>query len=1646
MDIVDTFNVLIPSDQLDDTLIIGQNLECEASNEFGPGLCLEDSLKNMLSDTDPMFGCATSQFNLLDNEDSAFTITGSADISGGPTSTGLGDNLAVTQMNPVRNRKPVGRPRRRPCNVQLDTDSSDGQEPAEITEEASPSGRLAGRKLCNRLQRSFLIKKGVKGVQLKKELTLGGRININDIEGGLWLKPSVVLKRLTVTIGGFKIELLPGPSYLQDSEANFDSNFSYAADIGYSMLSDDGISAQNPVPEEVTDQDVTEKMCVDDTPLGLGPYVNPNDVQAANGTQMKMCTQEAKDDNQIVVKKEKHVNDRKCGTKSPPDNSTRASNKVDSKEKKPIIAKNQLQSKQPIISNKKCVISEQSSMTKRTTISQNVTSKVVHSSDLHKLKSPKERRSSSEHLKRRGETPLSEHASKHPKMQTGDPKVKPFSPVKKAPSSGSRVVEQHSLSKLSHNLNALKADSSNTSHVTRPLHCSKTPEEVAQEKPKMKKPEKILQKQRSKTARSISLDEPQLFIPDNAPVVKKESVEQQVQHHQEEPANSESVWDGNNCCGQCKKHHNNMFMVGCGRCDDWFHGDCVGLDLLKVREMEEEDQMYVCLKCCEEESKKVELENPANPAAEIKTEVPAHKQPPKAKPGASDELTSGGGRSLRKEQGRSSADVKETHHKTGIQSKLEAKSKSASSTSKKPASMEEIRRSVRDSLKEILVQRLKESDLNVPVEKASEVAKKTERELFYMYKDTENKYKNKYRSLMFNLKDTKNKVLFKKVLKGEISPANLIRMSPEELASKELAAWRKRENRHTIEMIEKEQREVERRPITKITHKGEIEIESEEPVKVPEPVEVQVESPVKVPEVPEEPPSAPEKLAESTETEKDTTNKHKSHLFDLNCKICTGRMAPPVKEAPTKVVKVATTVAKRLSSKSEESSPTVEDDLHLAVLEESFQKAHTTYDQKADHAAGQDEEITFLSCLKSLWRGFLTMNSVAKLVTKAFPVSGIMENLTEDLPDSIQVGGRISPQTVWDYLEKIRATGTKEVCLIRFSPVTEEDEISYTLLYAYFSSRKRFGVVSNNRKQVKDMYLLPLGATEKVPHQLVPFDGPGLENNRVNLLLGLIIRQRPKIDYLPVDINKPTRMSPEVQPVPIPVHETPTEEEDEKLFLASLTTPNKSEKDKLRETEDATEEPITESFEEPSAVENSGQDSLKPLRFLPGVLLGLGGHLPPLPDFGGKPLDDTGKDQPAKKTLAKKKEMPSSESSEGPDVTVATAAPRERFVIKKKEVKPVQAEPQSTSQADVANTSPGKDAEAAPRGPPVSLRDKPPDVSTEAFLESLAKCQNESETTSVDTIKKNDTALLPDSDKIKLESQVVSDHTNTAKPLSGILKKISTFSNVTENKASESSHVAPVDTKHTFALSASKNRSVTTFHQGFLQMSQTKHKLKEHQDPAEVHLRDTVTQAGNPSAVQQDAETVPAVPACNTAAPVHDQQHQPHVPGSNHDPSVLNSYNNSYVQEQNHNTPQAQESDLVTAHVEGLSQPASQLSSEAKEEVQEELYTYRHPWEEREQYSEEREEHHERQSHRRDSHHGKKSRHHHDRERNRKHGYSDKHRDRNRHHRYSEDHYGEKRKERYCSDDHSGRHKERHRHRRDSDYENGRRSSRDSYL
>ncbi|KAJ7341333.1 hypothetical protein JRQ81_005301, partial [Phrynocephalus forsythii] len=88
MDIVDTFNHLIPTEHLDDALFLGSNLENEVCEDFSTSQNgLEDSLKNMLSDKDPMLGSASAQFCLpvLDSSDPNFqmpcsTVVGLDDI------------------------------------------------------------------------------------------------------------------------------------------------------------------------------------------------------------------------------------------------------------------------------------------------------------------------------------------------------------------------------------------------------------------------------------------------------------------------------------------------------------------------------------------------------------------------------------------------------------------------------------------------------------------------------------------------------------------------------------------------------------------------------------------------------------------------------------------------------------------------------------------------------------------------------------------------------------------------------------------------------------------------------------------------------------------------------------------------------------------------------------------------------------------------------------------------------------------------------------------------------------------------------------------------------------------------------------------------------------------------------------------------------------------------------------------------------------------------------------------------------------------------------------------------------------------------------------------------------------------------------
>ncbi|XP_069091843.1 PHD finger protein 3 isoform X2 [Pleurodeles waltl] len=919
---------------------------------------------------------------------------------------------------------------------------------------------------------------------------------------------------------------------------------------------------------------------------------------------------------------------------------------------------------------------------------------------------------------------------------------------------------------------------------------------------------KGLQPRQRRSSKSISVDEPPLFIPDNMAAVKKDSVEHSSPSDKNPSLHAKQ-------CASCKKHHVNRFMVGCWQCGDWLHGECIGLSLSQAHQMRDEGKEYVCVKCSAGEDKRIEscddtaLKNEDKTGADQENKTVESKKTvisketicsftSSEKPKQTEERVknkiklygkgsgdrcvseskeldsrkvhttpmkkstpiSSSSRLLPEEKNDKlhkhlpnvtltedkmpkSGTLEKHEHKKKTEKRLSISNMHPTTPPAPKPSVDQIRQSVRHTLTDILLKRLSESGSKIPEERATKVATKIEKELFSFYRDIDSKYKNKYRSLMFNLRDPKNNVLYKRVLKGDISPDHLIRMSPEELASKELAAWRQRENRHTIEMIEKEQRDAERRPITKITHKGEIEIESESSLKEAEAMEIEEPTVAKPVEKVEELPK--EKAAEPASTS-DTTNQHKDHLFDLNCKICTGRMAPPSEDLSPKKVKIAVGVARKHSDNEVEH---MEEDIASAlstassILASDIAEAEKTESPKTTisspvrprKSVAIEDETTFLARLSYIWKGFINMPSVAKFVIKAYPVSGSLDHLTKDLPDSIQVGGRISPQTVWDYVDKIKASGTKETCLIRFCPVTEEDQISYTLLYAYFSSRKRYGVVANNMRQVKDMYLIPLGASEKVPRFLVPFDGPGLESRRPNLLLALIIRQRLKRLHSTsldeealgntLDVTPEKKQKTEVTNE----EEADVEDEDENEFFNSFTTVLHKSRSRSQELDDDDDDDDDvnddddDDIEPQTAMESlpitSKSEPPKPLRFLPGVLVGWENQSSTL-DLVNKPLpvddilqslfgdsenifdeNETTLDENSKLNEVKRVNKLTNDCV---SVTRTTLDESQESTKVKKSVKsPV------VSSLYAMRTLKG-----------VSLKGKPPDVSTEAFLDNLS--------------------------------------------------------------------------------------------------------------------------------------------------------------------------------------------------------------------------------------------------------------------------------------------------------------------------------------
>ncbi|XP_053619005.1 death-inducer obliterator 1 [Plodia interpunctella] len=687
---------------------------------------------------------------------------------------------------------------------------------------------------------------------------------------------------------------------------------------------------------------------------------------------------------------------------------------------------------------------------------------------------------------------------------------------------------------------------------------------------------------------------------------------------------------------------------------------------------------------------------------------------------------------------RTSSRSQSTYDKAPVVSPSTSRRKDAHSN-KKMESTEPIRENVRKALQEQMTSRMAEHDgPKFSEEEIQQFVYDTEDELYELFsRDVGMKYKAKYRSLMFNIKDRKNLSLWQKICDRSITPKQLVRLSPEELASQELAEWRDQEAKHQLELIKKSEIDLLAASKTYVlkTHKGEEVMETKESVSTELDPNVPVEDLVTalndqtVGDVP--PPEdivlgIPSVEKESTDKKRSSKkrgreyggsghkkSKKESKRSSERRKSKSSRRDSEKEKEPrddkstrrsrrrssrTKSVsnkdalssepkeisdsadrsrqrsRSRTKIKKRSksrefsrsaskgrsrsrsrdsyrtrSSRSKHSSSTEdklkhrsrsqdlvssknkndstdsdsierpksamlkeahpeydphepmitsafsEEDLRKSredVYEDSYKNdiddyGNTDYDSgkafslntniviptsssakpdriSVEAESDQEPSSTVEHSSAIIWNGCINMVDVARFYVAAHEVSGIAADLEDDLSTELDIVGRINPDTVWDYIGKMKRASNKDIVILKLQAANDEEKMQYIALYSYLSSRNRLGVVKvSNTTSVKDFYIVPVPANTTLPPVLLPLDGPGLGEVKTHLLIAIVIRQRKKRlaphipkEIIPAKVARESRKrsytppvvgkssytpptSPKRRPLPLPTYTSP---------------------------------------------------------------------------------------------------------------------------------------------------------------------------------------------------------------------------------------------------------------------------------------------------------------------------------------------------------------------------------------------------------------------------------------------------------------------------------------------------------------------------
>ncbi|KAF9205598.1 PHD finger protein 3 [Haplosporangium sp. Z 27] len=614
----------------------------------------------------------------------------------------------------------------------------------------------------------------------------------------------------------------------------------------------------------------------------------------------------------------------------------------------------------------------------------------------------------------------------------------------------------------------------------------------------------------------------------------------------------------------CQKPDDGEVMIQCDNCRQWFHGACVDITDEIAELMRLKNEKFFCDPCIE----KLKVRAKSLPSNGLKgtklsdardCALPTCLNEARATSDYCSEECAIKGIELEASQA-----VKKEHKPAAIViptakvpvphsvKKLSSPSVPSSPVQlKSPISPKPEQNPVRSTALKGLTESLmiafdsKTEQKETDAEHATQLAGVIEKEL-YMFTATPGQsgcgkdYKAKYRSLFFNLKDKNNENLRARVLSGELEPHELVRLTPEELANPELQSIaeevRKRSIHDSVLTIEQE-------PFIKKTHKGDVSY-------IPGPSSVSSVSATSNVEVDngKEQNSEPKPNSTRGTPEEKTVEEMIQEQQSSNKSTPAGS---PTTEALDKLLA-------RIQTNKRSGEEILNDALSSgkrqrqadAVLDGSYLPREPSPYSPSPSPSGSPvlvsttpldspplymlEEIERNSRKKAearqvlpIWQGDVEMDQVGMVFTRAIQVGGsrvipgrvstnptadmVASGWTDILTRSVVIEGRIPTAAVESYITQQRQSPTKDILIVQFElnnvPTSsfEQRKTEFEKLFRYFHEKGRNGVVPNKARQVKDMYLVPVGANDQLPPYFQGLVEKEALVNRKDALFGVLV-------------------------------------------------------------------------------------------------------------------------------------------------------------------------------------------------------------------------------------------------------------------------------------------------------------------------------------------------------------------------------------------------------------------------------------------------------------------------------------------------------------------------------------------------------------